>query len=175
MRKVFGNKVKSLRKKKGYTQHDLAYLCGLCPINASDNPNAYVTVSRWERGKCYPNISTLVQLSQVLGASIDYLLCDDVTKLEIKSYHVPLLDDRTFQFWVNNLNTEFISYLDKNECEHINVDEEYSQKAFAIDGSLTNCEHIISDAFDDPKETYLIVEPKINKRSIKDNDFVFIS
>ncbi len=65
--KKFGEKLTAFRKKKNLTQFALAEK--LC---VSDK-----TVSKWERGVGYPEITQLPTLSNVLGISIDQLLSEE--------------------------------------------------------------------------------------------------
>ena len=60
----FGTRVAQLRKMKGITQAQLAEM-----LNVSNK-----TISRWETGDGYPDISLLKPLAIALGVSIDYLL-----------------------------------------------------------------------------------------------------
>ncbi len=62
--KNLGRIVARLRKKKGMTQMQLAEK--LCISNK--------TVSRWESGLGYPEITQLPTLAEVLGVSVDYML-----------------------------------------------------------------------------------------------------
>ena len=59
-----GTNISRLRKKQGLTQRKLADM--LCVSNK--------TVSKWERGAGYPEITQLIALSKLLGVSIDDLL-----------------------------------------------------------------------------------------------------
>ncbi len=58
------NNLKIARKNMKYTQEDLADKLGV----------AKNTISQWERGTREPSIDTLKKLSEILDASIDYLL-----------------------------------------------------------------------------------------------------
>ena len=60
----FGIRLARLRKGKNLTQAQLAEL-----LNISNK-----TVSRWETGEGYPEISLLPDLADVLDVSSDYLL-----------------------------------------------------------------------------------------------------
>lgn len=64
--KTFGERLKTYRKAKGYTQQELAEKIGV-----SDK-----TVSRWESDGGYPDVPTLVPLAQALGVTVDELLDD---------------------------------------------------------------------------------------------------
>ncbi len=57
-------KIAKLRKEKGLTQSQLAEV-----INVSNK-----TISRWETGEGYPEITLLMPLSKALGVTTDYLL-----------------------------------------------------------------------------------------------------
>lgn len=63
---TIGEKIAKLRKEKGLTQSQLAEM-----ISISNK-----TISRWETGEGYPEISLLVPLAKALGVSTDYLLKD---------------------------------------------------------------------------------------------------
>ena len=56
--------IRDLRTKMGMTQKSLADL-----MNISDK-----TVSKWERGMGLPDVSLLVELSQIFGVNVDILL-----------------------------------------------------------------------------------------------------
>lgn len=62
--KEFGSRVVQLRKEKGMTQKDLA-----AKVYVSDK-----AVSRWETGKSYPDIETLILLADLFDVSVSELL-----------------------------------------------------------------------------------------------------
>jgi len=59
-----GKRIMQLRKEKGYTQEQLAELCG---VSAQ-------AVSKWENDVSCPDISILPQLAELLGVTTDELL-----------------------------------------------------------------------------------------------------
>ena len=61
---VFGNTLSRLRKRKKLTQSALAD-----QLNISDK-----SVSKWETGAGYPDITLLPQLAHILGTTVDYML-----------------------------------------------------------------------------------------------------
>ena len=69
MQKV-GERIAALRRKENMTQADLADKLGI----------SYQAVSSWERGATMPDISKLLELSRVLGTSVDALLGGEVTE-----------------------------------------------------------------------------------------------
>ena len=65
--KQIGNIISKLRKANGYTQAALAK-----KLNVSDK-----TVSKWESGLGYPEITQFPILASLFGVSIDYLMTGD--------------------------------------------------------------------------------------------------
>lgn len=74
MNTVFGGKMLYLRQKNNLTQEDLAD-----KLEVSRQ-----TVSKWESGATYPEIEKLVQISELYGVSIDFLLKDAKTSKDIE-------------------------------------------------------------------------------------------
>lgn len=65
--KITGKKIQSLRKARGWTQNDLAE-----KLFVSDK-----TISRWESGLGYPEITQLPQIAELFDVSVDYLLSEE--------------------------------------------------------------------------------------------------
>lgn len=63
-----GRLIQSLRKEKRMIQKGLAQL-----MNISDK-----TISKWERGLGYPDVSLLGELSNILGVNIEKILSGDL-------------------------------------------------------------------------------------------------
>ncbi|MCH1736978.1 helix-turn-helix domain-containing protein, partial [Enterococcus faecalis] len=61
---TIGEKIKSLRQSKDLTQSGLGEL-----LNVSSQ-----AVSNWERGKGYPDISNVIQISELFQVSLDILI-----------------------------------------------------------------------------------------------------
>ncbi|EOB3342407.1 helix-turn-helix domain-containing protein [Enterococcus hirae] len=68
----FGKLLKQERKKMNLTQADLAE-----QLNVSRS-----AISNWEIGRNYPDIQTIIDISNVLGVSLDYLLNEDQKIME---------------------------------------------------------------------------------------------
>ena len=66
----FGKRIMTLRKQKGMTQAQLAE-----QINVSNK-----TISRWETGEGFPEISLLKPLAKALGTTVDELLSEEGEK-----------------------------------------------------------------------------------------------
>ncbi len=66
---IFEYKLSELRKKKGWTQEELAEKMDV----------TRQSVSKWEGGQSIPDIEKVVKLSELFGVSIDYLLKENVS------------------------------------------------------------------------------------------------
>lgn len=64
---TFGEKLKVLRKENGYSQEELA---GLLDVSRQ-------AVSKWESDRGTPELDKLVQISNMFGVTLDYLLKDE--------------------------------------------------------------------------------------------------
>ena len=69
--KNFGSKLSELRKRKGYTQEELAEILGVSPQ----------AVSKWENGLSYPDITLLPEIAHLFNVSIDELLNDKAPEI----------------------------------------------------------------------------------------------
>lgn len=63
---MIGDKIKLLRRKRKLTQSQLAN-----ELNVTAQ-----AVSKWEKGLSYPDIETLIKISELFGVTTDYLLKD---------------------------------------------------------------------------------------------------
>lgn len=63
---MFGDKIKLLRRKRKLTQSQLAN-----ELNVTAQ-----AVSKWEKGLSYPDIETIIKISELFGVTTDYLLKD---------------------------------------------------------------------------------------------------
>ena len=66
------NRLKELRKEKGLTQADLAELLEVTKL----------TISNWENEKSYPDIVSVIHLSDLYRISLDELLKGDTAMLK---------------------------------------------------------------------------------------------
>ena len=64
MSKLFQERLKQLRKEKGITQKELAYL-----LNTGQ-----VRVWEWETGRYKPSMTAIIELTSIFKVSADYLL-----------------------------------------------------------------------------------------------------
>ncbi len=69
---IFADKLIDLRKKNGWSQEELAE-----KLNVSRQ-----AVSKWEGAQSIPDMSRMIQLSELFGVSTDYLLKDNLEQTE---------------------------------------------------------------------------------------------
>ena len=80
---IFSEKLQILRKNKGLTQEALAD-----KLNVSRQ-----AVAKWESGQVYPDISNLIQISDLMNVSVDYLVKDQDCTIDIKDHPGTDLDE----------------------------------------------------------------------------------
>lgn len=78
--KNIGNKIKAIRKTRGYSQQQLAELMDVTRS----------TISNWECGRRYPHLSELDSLANKLNVSLEYFKGngDDIKELLAKASQV---------------------------------------------------------------------------------------
>lgn len=95
--KKTGSFIAVLRKEKKYTQAQLAEM-----LNVSNR-----TVSKWENGDGFPDITTLPAIAEVLGVTVDELLAGEkVPKQDIVDFKVTEIENKD-----NLLNLFKIGYV----------------------------------------------------------------
>lgn len=80
---IFSEKLVILRKNKGITQEALAE-----KINVSRQ-----AVAKWESGQAYPDISNLIQISDLMNVTVDYLVRDGECMASLSSGGTTDLDE----------------------------------------------------------------------------------
>ena len=76
----FNERLLELRKKKGWSQEELAY-----KLDVSRQ-----TISKWEAGQTTPELEKLVKLSEIFEITVDELLGIKKTVKRQKMLHVPV-------------------------------------------------------------------------------------
>lgn len=92
---IFSEKLQILRKNKGFTQESLADILGV----------SRQAVAKWEAGQVYPDISNLIQISNLLNVSVDYLVKDQDCAVSIKPGSATDLDELIAFRLEANVNT----------------------------------------------------------------------
>lgn len=104
--------IKNIRVQKGFTQSEVASALGV----------SSVVYSRYETGKRQPSIDTLIQMADIFGVTVDYLLGrQDIEDSTLSEYELHLLvasrnaDERAKQDALNMLLSHSISKTDRHE------------------------------------------------------------
>ncbi|MCR5060464.1 MAG: DUF5680 domain-containing protein [Saccharofermentans sp.] len=92
---IFSEKLQILRKNKGFTQEVLAEKLGV----------SRQAVAKWESGQIYPDISNLIQISELMNVSVDYLVKDRNCTVNIKESTATDLDELIAFRLEANVNT----------------------------------------------------------------------
>ena len=80
---IFSEKLQILRKNKGLTQEALADKLGV----------SRQAVAKWEAGQVYPDITNLIQISDLMNVSVDYLVKDQDCSVSVKPHTATDLDE----------------------------------------------------------------------------------
>lgn len=92
----FGEKLKRLRKEKNLTQEELG-------------KELYVsraTVSSWEVGRTYPDVTTLIKISDLFSVSLDILLRED--RDMVKTIDKKVKENKKLKHWLIALGILFV-------------------------------------------------------------------
>ncbi|MBR6787373.1 MAG: helix-turn-helix domain-containing protein [Clostridia bacterium] len=77
-----GSKLKNARNEKGITQEQAAELLGV----------SRQTISNWENNKSYPDIISVIKMSNIYSVSLDHLLKEEIT---VKQTYQEFLEEST--------------------------------------------------------------------------------
>ena len=80
---IFSEKLQILRKNKGFTQEELADRLGV----------SRQAVAKWESGQVYPDIFNLIQISNMMNVSVDYLVKDQDCAVSIANGEASDIDE----------------------------------------------------------------------------------
>lgn len=70
---ILADKIMNERKKNGWSQEELADQLGV----------SRQSVSKWEGAQSVPDLQKIIQMSQIFGVSTDYLLKDEMEKMDV--------------------------------------------------------------------------------------------
>lgn len=106
---IFSEKLQLIRKNKGLTQEELAE-----KLTVSRQ-----AVAKWESGQAYPDISNLIQISNLFHVTVDYLVRDQECMVSISNDSATDLDKLIAFRLEANVNTYAASM---NETESTRLD-----------------------------------------------------
>ena len=105
----FSEKLQLLRKSKGYTQEKLAE-----ELNVSRQ-----AVTRWESGMVYPDIENLIQISNLMHVTVDYLVRDQECSTKPIKNTIKELDDLVHFRLKANKNT-YAAFMNEVKSTRLN-------------------------------------------------------
>ena len=98
---VLGERLRSLRENRGFTQNDLGERLGVTGA----------AIGQWENSRRYPDSSMLEKLADLFGVSVDYLLGRDPARASVD----PAPQDRAILRSLNGLGeaarAEILEYI----------------------------------------------------------------
>lgn len=106
---IFSEKLQLLRKNKGITQEELAE-------NLSVSRQA---VAKWESGQAYPDIANLIQISNIMNVTVDYLVKDQECSVNIMSKGSSKIDEIIDFRLEANLNT-YAAFMNETGSTRLN-------------------------------------------------------
>lgn len=106
---IFSEKLQLIRKNKGLTQEELAE-----KLTVSRQ-----AVAKWESGQAYPDISNLIQISNLFHVTVDYLVRDQECMVSLSNDSATDLDKLIAFRLEANVNTYAASM---NETESTRLD-----------------------------------------------------
>lgn len=119
---IFSEKLQVIRKNKGFTQEELAE-----KLNVSRQ-----AVAKWEAGQVYPDISNLIQISNIFNVTVDYLVRDQECMLNIDtemSYDCDI--EQLMEFRLEAITNTYASYMNETESTRLDShDFTYSNGPF---------------------------------------------
>ena len=105
---IFSEKLQLIRKSKGMTQEELAE-------NLDVSRQA---VTKWESGQVYPDISNLIQISNLFNVTVDYLVRDQECMISYDS-HIDTDIDKLIDFRLEaNVNT-YAAYMNETDSTRL--------------------------------------------------------
>ncbi|MGE7752877.1 helix-turn-helix domain-containing protein [Lysinibacillus fusiformis] len=162
-----GAYISFLRKKKDWTQVELANLVGV----------SHQAVSKWERGESLPDIGVLILLSKVFEVSIDNLLLNSIQESSERGVRED--NELTFNFDMDNLlellNNTKIDVNDLLDISPLVKPSKLSEFILSMDISQIPLEKLIRFA---PFIQQTVLEEKIknyNPNEITKDDLVLLA
>lgn len=123
---IFSEKLQLIRKNKGLTQEELAERLSV----------SRQAVAKWEAGQAYPDISNLIQISNLFHVTVDYLVRDQECMMKLDESSNPDLKELIAFRLEANVNT-YAAYM--NETASTRLDSH--------DFSYTNGSYTYHDTY----------------------------
>ncbi|MGI6578489.1 MAG: DUF5680 domain-containing protein [Eubacteriales bacterium] len=132
---IFSEKLQLLRKNKGLTQEEMAE-----KLDVSRQ-----AVAKWESGQVYPDISNLIQISNLLNVTIDFLVRDQECTLNVPSNTTTNLD-KLIDFRLEaNKNTYAASMNETSSTRFDSHDFQYTNGPLSYHDTYLGGEHFAGE------------------------------
>jgi len=163
---IFSEKLQLLRKSKGLTQDELAE-----KLDVSRQ-----AVAKWESGQVYPDISNLIQISDLFNVTIDYLVKDQKCTINVipdaKTDLDKLIDFRleaNLKTYAANMNEVSSTRFDSHDFEYSNGSFTYHD-TYVGGGQFAGEEAIWQDGIAIYAMNYMgrVLEDKFNGNFLKE-------
>lgn len=118
---IFSEKLQLLRKNKGYTQEELAEKTGV----------SRQAIAKWESGQSYPDIANLIQISNLMNVTVDYLVRDQECSMKPVSTHSRDVDEIIRFRLKANVNTYAAFMNQTDSTRYDSHDFRFEEGAFA--------------------------------------------
>ena len=131
MRMNFSEKLQLLRKNKGLTQEEMAERLDV----------SRQAVAKWESGQVYPDISNLIQISNLLNVTIDFLVRDQECTLNIPPKTTTTLD-KLIEFRLEANKNTYAASMNKTASTRFDShDFQYTNGPFTYHDTYLGGEH----------------------------------
>lgn len=118
---IFSEKMQLLRKTRGITQEKFAE-----SLNVSRQ-----AVAKWEAGQAYPDIANLIQISNILNVTVDYLVKDQECAVNPVSSDLGDLDE-IVQFRLEANRNTYAAFMNETESTRFDShDFRYEKENYA--------------------------------------------
>ena len=132
---IFSEKLYLLRKNKGYTQEELAEK--LCVSRQA--------IAKWESGQSYPDIANLLQISNMMNVTVDYLVRDQECSKNPASTDGNDMDE-LIQFRLKaNINTYAAFMNETDSSRYDSHDYKYEEGEYAYHDSYLGGEQFAGE------------------------------
>ena len=105
---IFSEKLQLLRKSKGFTQEELSEKLSV----------SRQAVAKWESGQVYPDITNLIQISNLFNVTVDYLVRDQECMISV-SKDTPTDFEGLISFRLEAIVNTYAGFMNETESTRL--------------------------------------------------------
>ena len=105
---IFSEKLQLLRKSKGFTQEELSEKLSV----------SRQAVAKWESGQVYPDITNLIQISNLFNVTVDYLVRDQECMISV-SQDTPTDFEELISFRLEAIVNTYAGFMNETESTRL--------------------------------------------------------